>query len=271
MKSFNTDCISQTAATIISLFGNIPSKDMAQPLTPVTSTAKIAFDNHPCDRIFFYNPDAIAQWIYEKYRDMFAPIHDLNPLFLPMLSIYPPVTPVCFASMYSGLSPDKHGITKYEKPVLSVQTIFDILPRLGKKVAIISTANDSISMIFLKRPVDYYIYKTKEACNGKAMELIENDQYDFITLYNGDYDHYMHRCSPTGNRALKALAEDIETFCSIHEAIGKHWTSHNTVLAFAPDHGCHEIHKFLGSHGINRPCDMNTVHFYTFLQQKASE
>ena len=30
-------------------------------------------------------------------------------------SMFPPVTPVCFASMYSGLEPQHHGIMKYEK------------------------------------------------------------------------------------------------------------------------------------------------------------
>lgn len=94
-------------------------------------------------------------------RDNFAVITNEASLNLEMLSVYPPVTPVCFASMYSGLSPDKHGIQSYTKPVMKCSTVFDILSSEGKKGAIVSTANDSISMIFQNRNIDYFIYKTK--------------------------------------------------------------------------------------------------------------
>ena len=33
-----------------------------------------AFRGEKADRVFMYNPDAIAQWIYEKYPDFFAPM-----------------------------------------------------------------------------------------------------------------------------------------------------------------------------------------------------
>ena len=56
-----------------------------------------------------------------------------------MRSVVPPVTPVAFASMYSGLQPAQRGIMKYEKPVLGVETVFDRLPEAGKRVAVIST------------------------------------------------------------------------------------------------------------------------------------
>lgn len=282
MKAYNTDCIRQTAATIEALLGmgqTAPRGGMSAPLSAVLEAAKAAFaassgagpasqkSGGPCaDRLFFYNPDAIAQWIFEKYRGHFGPLFNLNPLFIPMLSVFPPVTPVCFASMYSGLEPAVHGIQSYVKPVLQVPTVFDDLPAAGRKAAIVSTSGDSISMIFLNRPVDYFIYKTKEECSRKALELIAADSYDLIVLYNGDYDHYMHRVSPVGRRAIRALDEDIETFAALHSAILQSWKKHNSVLAFAPDHGCHEIAcRLLGSHGIDDPCDMNTVHFYTFL------
>ena len=72
------------------------------------------------DRVLLYNPDAVAWWIFEKYRDLFAPALELDPLVLRMESVMPSVTPVCFASMYSGLMPADHGIRAYVKPVLTV-------------------------------------------------------------------------------------------------------------------------------------------------------
>lgn len=299
---FKDNCITQLAATICALLGagslseaggaNSLSEaggadeasaalkaSAARPLAAVLDAASSAFGGARCDRVFMYNPDAIAWWIYQKYKTYFAPLETGcadkasaafkaggAPLMLQMRSVVPPKTPVCFASMYSGLLPEEHGIRKYEKPVLTVPTIFDTLPAAGKKVAIVSTAGDSISLIFLNRPVDYFIYKTKQECNEKALELIKEDRYDVIVLYNGDYDYWMHRVTPTGFMARRALRQNISTYCTLRDAIAENWQQHKTALAFAPDHGCHA--KFgipPGDHGEESERDMNIAHWWSFL------
>lgn len=257
--NFNEICITQTAATILTLLGVTPLKQMAEPITDVIEKAS------SCDRVFMYNPDAVAMWIYEKYVDYFKEMSKEVSLKIPMLSVIPPVTPVCFGSMYTGLEPSEHGILKYEKPILKVPTVFDLLAKSGKKAAIVSTDGDSISKIFLEREIDYFIYKTKEECNKKALELIRQDAHDLIVLYNGDYDYQMHRHTPEGKKAVKALQENITTYMQLHSSIKAHWTSHHTALAFAPDHGCHRAYGFLGNHGENKPWDMNIMHFYSFI------
>lgn len=264
MNGFNDICITQVASTVLKLMGLAPSEHFSPPIPDVISAAKKRFQS-PCDRVFMYNPDAVAQWVYELNRSDFAALEASADLKIPMLSVVPPVTPACFGSMYSGLLPAEHGIQRYEKPVLKVETIFDLLPKAGKKAAIVSTAGDSISKIFLGRAVDYFIYKTKEECNRKALSLIAADEHDLIVLYNGDFDHYMHRVSPEGERAKRALRENIATFGQISDAINHHRKNHRTALAFAPDHGCHNIYKFLGAHGQNIPSDMNICHFWEFL------
>lgn len=44
--------------------------------------------------------------------------------------------------------------------------------------------------------------------------------------------------------------------------ISEHWKSHNTLVGFAMDHGCHEIDGDCGSHGLDMPEDLNIVHLY---------
>lgn len=250
--------ITGVAATVDALLGIPCHEGAAAPLA--------ALPIEHCDRVFLYNPDAIAAWVYEKYRLLFAPLVKKADYCLPMCSVFPPVTPVCFASMYSGMQPAQHGIMRYEKPVLTVPTLFDDLPAAGKRAAIVSTAGDSISRIFLNRKVDYFIYRTKQECNEKALSLIKEDTYDLIELYNGDYDHFMHRTSPVGRRAIRALQENIDTYLTLYDTIQACWPTHHTALAFAPDHGCHEIAKFFGGHGLQDPCDMNLYHFWSFLK-----
>jgi len=63
-----------------------------------------------------------------------------------------------------------------------------VLIRNGKKPAIVCTAGDSMSKIYLEREMDYFFYDTVEAVNAKTAELIMKDEYDFIAVYNGNYD-----------------------------------------------------------------------------------
>ena len=105
-KDFNQICITQTASTILTLLGITPESRMAPPIRQVLDR------QNSCGRIFVYNPDAIAMWIYEKYIRYFIELEKDMDLKLPMLSVMPPVTPVCFGSMYSGLTPAEHGIQK---------------------------------------------------------------------------------------------------------------------------------------------------------------
>ena len=217
------------------------------------------------DRILMYNPDAVALWLYQKYTEYYLPLQEQIKLTLPLRSVMPSVTPVCFGTMYTGAMPAVHGIQAYEKPVIKIDTLFDALIRAGKKPAIVSTEGDSLSMIFLERPMDYFIYPTVDECTEKALQLIEEDKYDFILLYNGDYDSTMHRNAPEGEASLQALQKNIRVFDRIAEAIKTHWADHQTLLGFAPDHGCHEIDGGLGSHGLDMPEDLNILHFYTVI------
>jgi predicted AlkP superfamily pyrophosphatase or phosphodiesterase len=179
-----------------------------------------------------------------------------------MLSFMPSVTPVCFASMYSGVSPDIHGIKKYEKPVLTVETVFDCLIKQGKKAAIVSTAKDSISLIFLEREMDYFIYDTVDEVNEKAISLIEEDIYDVIVIYNGNYDSTMHKFGPEAPESIKALEDNLAFYRKMVNEINDKWKLHNVLYGFMTDHGCHEIDGDCGSHGLDMEEDMNVIHFY---------
>ncbi len=263
---YNSLRLTQTAATIADVLGVPPSSDFESGCDILLEKSKAAFNGENADRVFIYNPDAIALWIFQKYTALFKEAVLCTDIQLPVLSVMPSVTPVCFASMYTGVMPEIHGIKKYEKPVLKTQTIFDLLISAGKKCAIVSTDGDSISKIFLEREMDYYIYETHDECNKKALELIKEDIYDFIVLYNGNYDATMHRHGPESKESIDALKENIKTFSKISDAIKKSWKGHRTVLGFCPDHGCHEIDGNLGTHGLDMEEDMNIIHMFSFIK-----
>lgn len=220
------------------------------------------FGGEHADRIFMYNPDAIAEWIYRKYPQLFKEANERADIELPYQTVMPSVTPVCFGTMYTGAQPAVHGIQKYEKPVIKIETMFDALLKAGKKVAIVAVTKCSIANIFLERELDYFIYSTYEEVNAKAAELILADKHDFIVVYNGNYDSRMHKVGPENFEALAELRTNVRTFGMFSDMIKNNWKSHNTLVGFAMDHGCHEIDGGCGSHGLDMEEDLNIVHLY---------
>ncbi|MBP9989408.1 MAG: alkaline phosphatase family protein, partial [Ruminococcus sp.] len=246
----NQKCISSICATVLKLLNVDIPNDIDSPneeLLKITPKA---------DKVVLYNPDAVAWWLYEKYPDIFAQAKECSAKATKLRSVMPSVTPVCFASMYTGLMPEKHGIQKYEKPVLTVDTMFDYLVNAGKKVAIVSTKGDSISKIFLERNMDYFIYSMKSTVNRKAEKLIKEGEYDVIVIYNADYDSTMHANGPEHKKSLKHLSQNIKTYKRFVSIIKKTYINEKVFYGFCPDHGCHEIDGGRGSHGLEMEEDM---------------
>ena len=213
------------------------------------------------DRIFMYNPDAIAEWVYRKYPQLLKEMTKYTELGLNFETVMPSVTPVCFGTMYTGAQPAVHGIRKYDKPVIRIDSLFDAMIRNGKKCAIVAEKNCSMAMIYLEKEMDYFIYDTIAEVNAKASELILEDKYDLICVYNGNYDSIMHKFGPESIEALAELRSNSYAFGEFCELIKAHW-NHNTLIGFAMDHGCHEIDGGCGSHGLDMDEDLHIVHRY---------
>lgn len=224
-----------------------------------------------CDRIVMYNPDAIAEWIWQKYPQLFKEVTGNCELEVSYRTVMPSVTPVCFGTMYTGAQPSVHGIQKYEKPVIRIDTFFDALIRAGKKVAIIADDACSMGKIFREREMDYFTYPapTIPQTNAKAAELILKDEYDVLCIYNGNYDSVMHKTGPESLEALSEARANAEAFGMFCEMIKSHWKQHRTFVAFAMDHGCHEIDENCGSHGLDMPEDLNIRHSYRIFEPEA--
>lgn len=228
------------------------------------------FDGEKADRLVIFNNAAIAQWIYEKHSDYLRNIKKQAGIEIFLAGVMPSVTPVGLATMYTGVQPEVHGIRKYEKPILDIETLFDKLVEAGKKVAIISYRRCSLGRIFLGRDIDYYNFADGGIAevNAKAAELIVRDEHDVIVFFNGDYDSVMHKTGPESPRALSELRVTNQVFSSIASLIENNWQKHNTLLGFATDHGCHEIDGGCGSHGLDMVEDINIVHLYSAYPRK---
>lgn len=266
---YNPISLTHFAATVATVFRIEPPKHAEPPLESVCEKVR-KLSPGLLDRVVIYNPDAVAQWLVRKHGAMFKSVFEHAPIELPMTTMMPSVTPVCFGTMYTGARPEVHGIQVYAKPVIKIDTLFDSLLRAGKRPVIVATEGSSMSRIFLERKMDYFIFADAHAALKKAQELIEQDQHDFIVVYNGDYDSAMHRTGTESKASLEALRFQVEGFDALAKCIKKHWTKHNTLLAFSTDHGVHDAEGSkgtIGKHGTKLPEDINILHCLGVMPQ----
>lgn len=263
----NTDSLDTIAAALAYAIGVDAPAYAAEKNAELANYVDKVFDGEKADRIFMYNPDAIAQWIYEKYPDFLKATVENTDKEIYLATVMPSVTPVCFGTMYTGAQPSVHGIQKYEKPVIRIETLFDVMLKAGKRCALVTYGACSLGKIFLERDIDYYHFEpttpsTIAEVNAKAAELILKDEHDLVVVYNGNYDSVMHKKGPESPEALGELRVNDTSFALLSTLIRDHWQSHNTLVGFAMDHGCHEIDGGCGSHGLDMCEDINIVHRY---------
>ncbi len=263
----NNTSLDTLCASLCYAMGIEKPENAAEAASELTSYIDEQLNGKKVDRIFMYNPDAVAQWIYEKYPQLCIKAKSIADIEVPFCTVMPSVTPVCFGTMYTGAQPAVHGIQTYEKPVITIDTIFDALIRAGKKVAVLATQKSSIGNIFLERELDYFLFASAAEVNAKAAELIVEDKYDFIVVYNGNYDAVMHKHGPESIEALAELRVNAEVFATFNALIEQHWKLHTTLVGFAMDHGCHETDSGAGTHGLDMDEDMNIVHLYKLYQK----
>lgn len=223
------------------------------------------YGDFTADRILIYNPDAVGDWVMDRFADKLANSLSLAPIRHRFLTVFPPKTPVCFASMYTGAQPETHGILRYEKPVVTIDSIFDAFIRAGKKPCIVSVKNQSMDRIFRGRDMDYFSEKYDDEVAERALELIKADKYDLLCVYNQRYDDAIHVTHPVSRKAKHAIDCYETNFTKLVAAAEREWTGHKTLFGFCPDHGVHRMPIGLGNHGKSIPKDMNISHLFGVL------
>ncbi len=254
--------ITSLTPTICHLLGVKPpgvSKELA--LDMIIST--LEKNNFPLEKCLVVAQDAIGAHLWKSHESMLRKILPLVPLRVPLRAVFPPVTPVCFASIFTGAQPEVHGIHSYTRPVLECDTFFDALIRADKKVAIVSVENSSIDLIFRNRDLAYFAENNDRAVTERTLEVIRGDEFDVIVAYQADYDDNLHQSEPFSPICIQALGQHIRDFKKMAGAANHHWKDKGHAVVFAPDHGAHiNPSTGKGDHGLDIPEDMEIFHCY---------
>ncbi len=213
-------------------------------------------------RTLIFAPDAVGEIHRQHYPEELARVERLAGFRIPSSSVMPSVTPVCFATIFSGASPKVHGIQKYEKPVLKIPTLFDVFAASGKRVAVVSANTCSIDMIFRGRDIEYFSTRNGTGSFELTRLLLREDRYDLVVCYFGDYDHMSHVTGPDSPESVAELRRAVSYFERLVEDTEREWAKYNRAVVWSPDHGNHPVDETHGAHGSNIPEDMVVNHFY---------
>lgn len=261
LNSYST---AQLAATLCGILG-VPAPAYADKnrLAPLTQFASRGSDAVP-PRLLIYDPDAVALWLWQKYPDLFLPVMKHTQLALPMRTVMPSVTPVCFGTIYTGALPEVHGIMRYEKPVIRIDTFFDALIRAGRRPVIYSTTDCSMSRIFLGRDMDYVTVDGLYCFDAAMREFDAPDAslHDVVIVYEGNYDAVMHREGVNSEAALNELKLNADHFDRLVTRAMARWAGRPALYGWVTDHGCHDTEIGRGTHGTDLEDDLNVIHFW---------
>ncbi|MDI6739579.1 MAG: alkaline phosphatase family protein [Candidatus Edwardsbacteria bacterium] len=211
--------IAAITPSICALFGIVPPAiSSAKPLGAVVDEIKSRYRLNRIDKCLVYAPDALGSLFLARHADIFHEVETLAPVRIGLRSVFPPKTPVCFASMFTGASPEVHGIRAYEKPVLACDTLFDALIRAGKKPAIVAVKDSSVDLIFRGREMDYYSEEYDPQVTALAIELLKTGRDDLVLAYHQEYDDALHATTHESGRALAAANNHAQSFITLCQA-----------------------------------------------------
>ena len=257
-------CVTAFTPTVCTLIGaRIPAQCEDTPLDAVIAEAEKKLNGEKVEKMLIFAPDACGIHLWERYPEKLAKVEAVAPLRVPTKVVMPSVTPVCFASMYTGATPAIHGIQKYERPILTVETIFNTFPEAKKKTGICAVNQCSIDLIFRKRPVTYCSTRSDAEAVKFSHFLMQDPAFDVVLNYATDYDHIMHATGPFADEAIGALDRNIAAFQQFSAWIDEYWGAYNRLLVWSPDHGAHESSPGRGPPGTDMPEDLLVYHFYS--------
>jgi hypothetical protein len=256
--------IASVTPNVCRLFGcAVPEVCLAIAIDSVSRLKEEVLRDAAIERCLIYCPDALGEQIWSRLPECAARIAACAPQAVHLSSVVPPKTPVCFASMFTGAPPARHGIRKYERPVLRCDTLFDALLRVGKRIAIVAVQNSSVDLIFRDRKLDYFSEAYDRETTERALKVIAADEHELVVVYHQEYDDLLHKTQPHSDACLRAAENHVASFEMLSAAVRAAWERHNWAIIFAPDHGAHTDQATgHGDHGLDIPEDMSLRHWY---------
>ncbi len=108
-KDHTMPCITAVTPTICKMMGVSAPAIAAPDYIKIIIRAAESKGVDKIDKCLVYAPDAIGLQMYQNAPLLFDAILKHAPIAVPLTSVIPSITPVCYASMFTGARPEIHG------------------------------------------------------------------------------------------------------------------------------------------------------------------
>jgi predicted AlkP superfamily pyrophosphatase or phosphodiesterase len=194
--------------------------------------------------------DALGMSTWNNARELTPTMNTMETVHNTVIhSVMKTITPVNFATMLTGASPETHGITNREMP-LGHETIFHVMREAGMRSATAARALSSLGIL-----ISPHSDKPGLAESNMDSEVTElavsrmREGFNLVWVHLLDVDDAGHGYGPLSGEGMDAAARADGNLRVILEAARDNGYS---VIVLA-DHGQHdsgdEVHK--GTHGTN--------------------
>ena len=216
-----------------------------------TDLPEMVGDMEGVKRLAVIVEDAFGVSTWEKAWDHSPFFNTLSALhYTHVSSVMPSITPVNFATMLTGASPEAHKI-KDRTEKIELETIFDTMRAEGKTSGTAARRLSSLGILISPHADNpgIALSNTDQEVREIACRQI-NNHYDLVWVQLLDIDDASHKSGPHSFEAMKAVKRADNNLCRIAETAYREGYG---VITLA-DHGQHSITKdgrVEGTHGTD--------------------
>lgn len=199
--------------------------------------------------------DALGMSTWKKGRELTPTLNKLEAVHGTVIhSVMKSITPVNFATMLTGASPENHGITDRKMSLVN-ETIFDVMREAGMISATAARAISSLGILISPHSDKPGIANSNLDADVTQIAVSRiMDGYNLVWVQFLDVDDAGHTYGPLSDEGMEAVARVDGNLRIVLEAARDNGYS---VIVLA-DHGQHdsgdESHK--GTHGTDMPEDI---------------
>ena len=228
-------------------------------LSKVTNSLK------PTDRLAVIVIDALGISTWNKARSNTPTLNLLEDINSTVIrSVMKSITPVNFATMLTGASPEVHRITDRTMP-LKVETIFDVLREKGMTSSTAARSLSSLGILISPHADHPRIAESnldKDVTANAISSILDGDNLLWVQLL--DVDDAGHKYGPYSKESVEAVQRADSNLRKILESA----SSEDYSVIVLADHGQHtDQDTGRGTHGTNIGEDLEVPLFWATSSQ----
>jgi len=237
-------CLAPTVAALLGL--PAPAQATEDPIPGIVR------DLGPAQRVAAVAPDGLGSAIVARWGPEIPFLRSLlDRWHVTLRAVMPSITPVNFATMVTGASPEVHGVGAFTDD-FACETLFDVVRAHGGRSAGVGQKGYTGSEL-LGRAADLWGKATSNTdgeVEAIALAFAAAEAPQFLIVQLGSTDDVFHRHGPSSPEVVPKLRETDKRLARMAKGL----TALGYAVIINADHGQHDTESG-GSHGTSADQD----------------